>query len=78
MNIRETIQNMKRVNEFLRTEKEYSDAIVEHQRLLLSEDEIHEVQSLSLEAGSLIASIETNYGSYSRIAPNSKKFAAVK
>lgn len=77
-NIKETIASLKRVNEVLKTEKEYSGAIVECSRMLLSEEEIHEVQSLSLEAGALIASIETNYGSYSRIAPYSKKFAVQK
>jgi antitoxin component HigA of HigAB toxin-antitoxin module len=76
MSIRESISNLKKVNEMLDTEKEYSSAMVECARMLIDEDEIHEIKDLSLAASAKIATIENNYAEYGRIGVHSKKFTA--
>jgi len=78
MKIVETITNLKAINKMLEIEKEYSGAIVDCGRLLIDEDSLHEVKALAERAGSLIATIESNYGSYGRMTPFSKKFAVIK
>jgi len=77
-NVKETIAALKRANEILKTEAEYSTALIECQRMLLSEDELHEVQALGREVGAAVATVEVNYGMYGRISPFSKKFIVQK
>jgi hypothetical protein len=71
-----TKENLKKLVELSGIVKSWTNGMVSVARLLIPEDEAHELQDLARESGSNLATIEGNLAELSRLTPFSKKFVA--